>query len=89
MKTTSIAVILALVMALTMVVPAFAYSISVTYSGQGLLPDGFGGYDLITEICDGNINGILENGADAEGPYLLWVLTANDKTNKNADITGP
>ncbi len=51
------------------------------YSGQGLIADGFGGYDLRTEICG------VENGADAEGPYLLWVLTASKATN--ADITGP
>jgi hypothetical protein len=76
---------LVLVLALTAVAPAFAYANSVTYSGQGLLADGFGGYDLVTEICDGNINGILENGADAEGPYLLWVLTATGA--KNADIS--
>jgi hypothetical protein len=61
--------------------PANAYANSVTYGGQGLLADGFGGYDLRTELCG------VENGADAEGPYLLWVLTAN-KAN-NADITGP
>lgn len=57
------------------------YANSVTYSGQGLVADGFGGFDLRTERCG------LANGADAEGPYLLWVLTAN-KAN-NADITGP
>jgi hypothetical protein len=64
---------------------AQAYTNSVTYRGQGLLADGFGGYDLIDEICDGNPNGILENGADAEGPYLLFVLTATGA--KNADIS--
>jgi hypothetical protein len=64
---------------------AMAYANSVTYSGQGLIADGFGGYDLVTELCDGNTNGILENGADAEGPYLLFVLTATGA--KNADIT--
>jgi hypothetical protein len=63
---------------------AMAYTNSATYRGQGLLADGFGGYDLITETCDGNIDGILENGADAEGPYLLFVLTATGA--KNADI---
>jgi len=84
----SISLSLTLIMVLVVgVVPAFAYANSVVYSGQGLIADGFGGYDLITEICDGNINGILENGADAEGPYLLWVLTATGA--KNADITGP
>lgn len=53
----------------------------VTYTGQGLIADGFGGYDLITEICG------LANGADADGPYLLWVLTAPGATS--ASITGP
>lgn len=76
-----------IILVLVLAAPAFAYANSVTYSGQGLLADGFGGYDLITEICDGNINGVLENGADAEGPYLLWVLTANK--SDNANITGP
>src|ERR1051325_10291174 len=60
---------------------AWAYANSVTYSGQGLTADGFGGYDLTTEICG------LANGADADGPYLLWVLTATGASN--ADITGP
>jgi hypothetical protein len=68
-----------------MALPAQAYANTVTYKGQGLLADGFGGYDLIQEKCDGNINGILENGADAEGPYLLFVLTATGA--KNADIS--
>ena len=60
---------------------AFAYANSVTYSGQGLIADGFGGYDLRTEICG------VANGADADGPYLLWVLTATGASA--ADITGP
>ena len=54
---------------------------TVVYSGQGLLADGFGGYDLVTEICG------LANGADADGPYLLWVLTATGASS--ATITGP
>jgi hypothetical protein len=62
-------------------VSAWAYANSVKYSGQGLLADGFGGYDLITEICG------VANGADVDGPYLLWVLTATGASN--ADITGP
>jgi hypothetical protein len=66
-----------------MVAPAFAgaYTNNVNYSGQGLIADGFGGYDLRTEICG------VANGADVDGPYLLWVLTATGATN--ADITGP
>lgn len=63
------------------VLAAGAYPNSVTYSGQGLIADGFGGYDLRTEICG------VANGADADGPYLLWVLTATG--GNNADITGP
>ena len=58
---------------------ALSYDNEVTYSGQGLIADGFGGYDLRTERCG------VENGADVDGPYLLWVLTAS-KAN-NADIT--
>ena len=63
------------------VLAAGAYANSVTYSGQGLIADGFGGYDLRTELCG------VANGADANGPYLLWVLTATGANN--ADITGP
>jgi len=59
--------------------PAFAFANSVTYSGQGLIADGFGGYALVTEICG------VANGADVDGPYLLWVLTATG--SNNADIT--
>jgi hypothetical protein len=60
---------------------AFAYANSVTYGGQGLTADGFGGYDLNTEICG------VANGAEVDGPYLLWVLTASGASH--ADITGP
>jgi hypothetical protein len=59
---------------------ASAYANPVMYRGQGLLADGFGGYDLVTEICG------VANGADADGPYLLWVLTATGAAK--ADITG-
>ncbi len=71
----------ATMMAVMVVGTASAYANSVTYRGQGLLADGFGGYDLQTEICG------VENGADVDGPYLLWVLTATGA--KNADISGP
>lgn len=60
---------------------ASAYTNSVSYSGQGLIADGFGGYDLQTELCG------VANGADVDGPYLLWVLTATGASA--ADITGP
>lgn len=78
--------ILAVIVALTGligggVLAAGAYPNPVTYSGQGLTADGFGGYDLNTEICG------IANGADVDGPYLLWVLTATGAAN--ADITGP
>jgi hypothetical protein len=56
---------------------------SVTYSGQGLTEnqDTDGSYYLNNELCG------LANGADAEGPYILWVLTASGSSN--ATITGP
>jgi hypothetical protein len=54
---------------------------TVVYSGQGEIADGFGGYDLQTELCG------VANGADVDGPYLLWVLTATGATG--ATITGP
>ena len=60
---------------------AFAYTNIVNYSGQGLTKDNFGGYDLNLEICG------VANGADVDGPYLLWVLTATGATA--ADITLP
>jgi hypothetical protein len=60
---------------------ALAYQNTVTYSGQGLTTDGFGGYDLNQELCG------VANGADVAGPYILWVLTASKATH--ADITGP
>lgn len=54
---------------------------TVVYAGQGQISDGFGGWDLQTELCG------VENGADVDGPYLLWVLTATQATS--ATITGP
>ena len=60
---------------------AEASTSQVTYEGQGLAADGFGGYDLVEEICG------IENGADAEGPYLLWVFTSTKSTT--ATISGP
>jgi hypothetical protein len=57
------------------------YANSANFSGQGLIADGFGGYALVTELCG------AANGAEVDGPYLLWVLTATG--SNNADITGP
>jgi hypothetical protein len=72
-------VLVALILGATSVYAAYANS--VTYSGQGLSADGFGGYDLQTELCG------VANGAEVDGPYLLWILTATRANN--ADITGP
>ena len=63
------------------VAPTFAYSNSVTYTGQGLINNGDGSYVIHDEICG------IANGADVDGPYLLWVLTATKAAS--ADITGP
>ena len=62
---------------------ASAYDNTAAYTGQGLNsnPDGFGGFDLNKEICG------VENGADVDGPYLLFVMTATGA--KNAEITFP
>ena len=62
-------------------VVALAYANVVYYTGQGLVADGFGGYDLKTELCG------IENGAESDGPYILWVLTATSATHAN--LTGP
>lgn len=62
--------------------PAFAdgpYANSASFTGQGTTANGSGGYNLNTEICG--------DGADADHPYLLWVLTATGAGN--AEITGP
>jgi hypothetical protein len=77
----TIAIFFALMLCSLAASAAGPYANTVTYSGQGLLADGFGGYDLNQEIC-----GVV-NGAERDGPYLLWVLTATKA--KNADITGP
>jgi hypothetical protein len=64
---------------MTMGGTAQAYDHSVTYRGQGLTADGFGGWDLNQELCG------VANGAEVDGPYLLFVLTATGA--KNADIS--
>lgn len=55
---------------------------SVTYSGQGLTCDP----DTHTCVINLELCGVA-NGADVDGPYLLWVFTANGATS--ATITGP
>jgi hypothetical protein len=69
------------ILAIVTPVTLAAYPNGVTYTGQGLIADGFGGFDLQTEICG------VTNGADVDGPYLLWVLTATGAAR--ADISGP
>jgi hypothetical protein len=64
----------------TSAVSSHVYANVVTYTGQGTFSDD-SGYHLNTELCG------VANGAEVDGPYLLWVLTAT-KAN-NADITGP
>jgi hypothetical protein len=76
------ALILALTLALLVtIVPAMAFFNSVSYSGQGFVSDGASGYRLKTNICG------IANGADTNGPYLLWTLTAAGA--RNAEISGP
>jgi hypothetical protein len=66
--------------ALVVTATAFAYiNGPVVYTGQGLTADAFGNYDLNSEICK------VENGAEVDGAYLLWVLTAT--AAPHADIT--
>jgi len=60
---------------------AGAYGNSAAYTGQGIAANGSGGFTLNTEICG------VDNGAQVNGPYLLWVLTATG--SDHADITGP
>ena len=60
---------------------ALASGSTVTYRGQGLIADGFGGYDLTEELCG------VANGAEVDGPYLLWVFTSTKSAS--ATITGP
>ncbi len=71
----------ALALALAPAQIALAAGSTVTYRGQGLTQDDYGGYDLDHELCG------IANGADADGPYLLWVFTATKATY--AQITGP
>jgi hypothetical protein len=80
-KPTVIGMMVLVLMLMVLPQSLFAYANSVNYRGQGLIADDFGGWDLRTELCG------VENGADVDGPYLLWVLTATGANN--ADITGP
>jgi hypothetical protein len=57
------------------------YANKAYFGGQGLIPDGDSGFLLVNEVCN------VSNGAEVEGPYLLFVLTATG--SNNADITGP
>jgi hypothetical protein len=53
---------------------------TVTYSGQGTYLDDNGERQLGQVICG------VENGAEVDGPYLLWILTANGATS--ASLSG-
>lgn len=70
-----------LIAAVAPAVFAGAFDNSVSYTGQGMTANGSGGFSLNTEICG------VANGAQVDGPYLLWVLTATG--SDHADITGP
>jgi len=72
-------ILIALVLVVLVTSSALAYANSVTYSGQGLVQDWDRSYFLRDEICG------VANGAEVDGPYLLWVLTATGA--KNADIS--
>src|SRR3954447_5740927 len=61
---------------------AFGYTNSVTYSGQGLIAESEQSWALRTELCG------VANGADVDGPYLLWVLTATGSANADITING-
>jgi hypothetical protein len=76
-----LAATIAAVMLVGSSVALLGYANVVYYTGQGLSADGFGSYDLKTELCG------VENGAEVDGPYLLWVLTAT--AADHANITGP
>lgn len=83
MKRLLLAAMAVMALAVAAASPAAAATTSntATFRGQGLIADGYGGYDLITELCG------VENGADADGPYLLWVFTSTKAAS--ATITGP
>jgi hypothetical protein len=81
MKRIIIAALAAGALALAPLQAALATGSTVTYRGQGLVQDAFGGYDLEEELCG------IANGAEVDGPYLLWVFTATRSTS--AEITGP
>jgi hypothetical protein len=67
----------ALLLSLSFTSTASAYDHPVQWTGQGTT-DG----ELNTELCG------TENGAEVDGSYLLWVLTAGPNATA-ADITGP
>lgn len=93
MKRLSLALLAAVALIATPQMAQAAYANSVTFTGQGFIADGLGGYDLQKELCavlDANGNIIPDafgETADAKGPYLLWVLTATKSSA--AEITGP
>jgi hypothetical protein len=60
---------------------AGAYTNSVSYKGQGIHYDG-SAYVLNDEFCT------VAGGADVDGPYMLFVLTATGAQNAEITFTG-
>ena len=89
-----ISIILALVMASIMVVPAFAGTI-VWFTGQGFTQDLDGSWIINDERCGAEGQGVANDGGTGQfanwngpgepympgQPYLVWVLTANGATS--------
>jgi hypothetical protein len=55
---------------------------NIYYTGQGTFLNEDGDRVLGEEICG------VENGAEVDGPYLLWILTANGAENATLFVLG-
>jgi hypothetical protein len=55
---------------------------AISWTGQGVECDEFGICVLKDELCG------VANGADVDGPYLLWVLTGQNITGATITISG-
>jgi hypothetical protein len=71
----------ALLAGILAVFPGVALAGTVTWSGQGVQCDEFDNCVLNLELCG------VENGADVDGPYLLWVLTGQNITSATIAIS--
>jgi|GEM_PF-4128177 len=56
---------------------------SLTWVGNGIIADGLGDYGLSTSLCG------LENGADVEGSYLVFVLSSTKNISTPKLRVGP